>query len=156
MDLTIQLNIFTVGTISGVGSFFILGYQFFAKRYSFFKYLSNEQGQKILLLSAICKAELNNFKFIRTGKDIVIIGHTQGNQWIKPYDFIPNLYSNSGFLNSSEIYTYKIDWFLLMMIRIARICKNKNISKIDIAKFDKDNHNKEEYCKIYFYQSKDK
>lgn len=124
------------------------------QRYSFVKYIKYKP--EILLLTALCKAEVEGYRFIRVGKEIVLIGHTQNNKWIKPYECIIDPHSKSQFLNTQEIYNYKIDLFLLLMIKCFRITKCKEIVKISnkILEFDENNSKKEQYYKFEFFKHK--
>lgn len=127
MELNFSFDLISVSCVSGVSSLCILVCKFLMQRSSFFKYI--EYQPDLLLLIILCRAEKEGDIFIRTGKDIALIGHTQNNQWIKPYQCLPNVFSRSSFLNKDEVYTYKIDFCLLWIIRINRYLKNeKNIA----------------------------
>lgn len=127
---------------------------FICQRYSFITYIKYQPDT--LLLVALYKAATEGYKFIRIGKNIVLIGHTQNNKWIKPYKCVINPFSKSQFLNESEIYTYKIDWTLLLIIKIYKKIRNKNI--LDIAKklqeFNIKNSTKDKYYKFDFFKNK--
>ncbi|BAM12874.1 hypothetical protein HCN_1693 [Helicobacter cinaedi PAGU611] len=119
--MEINFTLVSIGTFTGIGSFLILMANFICQRYSFITYIKYQPDT--LLLVALYKAATEGYKFIRIGKNIVLIGHTQNNKWIKPYKCVINPFSKSQFLNESEIYTYKIDWTLLLIIKIYK--KNK-------------------------------
>lgn len=140
--------------VLGIGGIFIFILKTMFQRYSFVKYIKNKP--EILLLTALCKAEVEGYRFIRVGKEIVLIGHTQNNKWIKPYECIIDPHSKSQFLNEQEIYNYKIDLFLLLMIKCFRIMKCKKIVKIKnkIPEFDENNSKKEQYYKFEFFKHK--
>lgn len=111
----------------------------------------------MLLLPILCKTEKEGYKFIRTGKDIVSLGHTQGNAWIKPYKCYPNLFSRSAFANENELYTYKIDCVMLLMIKLCRYFGHKKILNVieGISKFDSNNAQKRTYKTEFFKKSEE-
>ena len=136
-----------VGMLTGVGGIIVSIIRSIFQRYSFIKCIKNKPN--ILLLVALCKAETERYRFIRVGKEIVLIGHTQNNKWIKPYECIIDPHSKSQFLNEQEIYNYKIDLFLLLMIKILKTIKYKEILKLinKIPEFDENNSKKEQFFK---------
>ena len=143
-----------VGILTGVGGIIVSIIRSIFQRHSFIKCIKNKPN--ILLLVALCKAEVEGYRFIRVGKEIVLIGHTQNNKWIKPYECVIDPHSKSQFLNEQEIYNYKIDLFLLLMIKCFRIMKCKKIIKIKnkIPEFDENNSKKEQYYKFEFFKHK--
>lgn len=149
-----HFSLISIGTITGVGSILILMKNFLANRYSFVKYITYKPD--IALLAALCKAEAEGQKFIRVGKAIVLIGHTQNNKWIEPYECIVDPYSKSQFLNEKDIYNYKIDRCLLLMIKILKTIKYKEILKIinKIPEFDERNSKQSQYYKFEFFKHK--
>lgn len=151
--MEINFVILNIGVVTGISSFLILVFKFISQRYSFINYIKYEPDT--LLLVALCKAEVEGYKFIKIGKDIVLTGHTQNNKWIKPYRCIVDIFSVTNFLNEDEIYTYKIDLFLLFMIKFLRKIKNKNILSIvdKIQKFDKDNCMRDKYYQFKFFKN---
>ncbi|EOA5976557.1 hypothetical protein ACH5DS_002003, partial [Campylobacter coli] len=114
-----HFTIINIGAVTGISSFLILLLKYILERYSFIKYIKYKPN--LQLLSALYKAEIEGYKFIKTGKDMALIGHTQ-DKWIKPYRCIISIFSKSQFLDEStnEIYIYKIDLFLLLMIKLLR------------------------------------
>ncbi|TLD99949.1 hypothetical protein LS73_006490 [Helicobacter muridarum] len=65
---------------------------------------------------------------------MAVYGHTQNNAWLKPYKCFPNVYVQTAFRNDNEVYCYKLDYFLLLMIKIVRCFKSKIILEADLLK----------------------
>ncbi|HBK1649372.1 TPA: hypothetical protein LGB21_000328, partial [Campylobacter coli] len=130
-------------------------FKYILERYSFIKYIKYKPN--LQLLSALYKAEIEGYKFIKTGKDMALIGHTQDNKWIKPYRCIISIFSKSQFLDEStnEIYIYKIDLFLLLMIKLLRKVKNKNILELNnqLEIFNINNSRQKQYYKFEFFKN---
>ncbi|EHY1142223.1 hypothetical protein K2V23_002040, partial [Campylobacter coli] len=90
-----HFTIINIGAVTGISSFLILLLKYILERYSFIKYIKYKPN--LQLLSALYKAEIEGYKFIKTGKDMALIGHTQDNKWIKPYRCIISIFSKSQF-----------------------------------------------------------
>lgn len=135
-----SLNLVGIGgtSIGGIGVVFWL-YKFCKRRFSFFWVCSGDAESSFVLLSAICRAELGGYRFIRTIAPYASRGYVQGDCWLKPYKCFPP--TDSGVFRPSEKYIYRIDIWLLFMMRVARWYKCKGLLAVydKLEEFDRGN-----------------